>query len=327
MHSGLTDTFVRALAIDPTGSTLYAGASGGGVFNFQFFPGALENPQERSSQSGIGLISDWVCEANQIEIEIDGTAVFEAAYGTSREDTRSECSDADNGFGLLLNWNLIGTGLHEVRALADGVEFGRAMIQVTTLGTEFLTGVAAGSYTLEDFPEAGMNVRVQWQESLQNFVITKLQSSSAVFVPQLPVLSSLLMGVLENPQAGSFQSGIGLISGWVCEATQIDIEIDGTAVFEAAYGTSREDTRSVCGDADNGFGLLFNWNLLGDGTHIIRALADGIEFGSAMFEVSTLGTEFLMGAVGSYPLEDFPEVGMDVAVQWQESLQNFVITE
>lgn len=53
---------------------------------------------------------------------------------------------------------------------------------------------------------------------------------------------------LENPQPNSFQSGIGVISGFVCTATLIAIEFDGTATFEAAYGTSRGDTAGVCGD-------------------------------------------------------------------------------
>jgi hypothetical protein len=132
-------------------------------------------------------------------------------------------------------------------------------------------------------------------------------------------------GVLENPQAGSFQSGIGIVSGWVCQASQVDVVIDGTATFQAAYGTSREDTRSVCSDANNGFGLLINWNLLGDGVHTMGALADGAQFGSATFTVTTLGTEFLGGASGRYRASDFPHPGTNVIIRWQESLQNFVI--
>ena len=54
--------------------------------------------------------------------------------------------------------------------------------------------------------------------------------------------------MLENPQPDSFQSGIGVISGWACEATQIEIAFDGGAPTTAAYGTSRGDTQSVCGD-------------------------------------------------------------------------------
>jgi hypothetical protein len=133
---------------------------------------------------------------------------------------------------------------------------------------------------------------------------------------------------LENPQPGSFQSGIGLISGWSCDAQQIDIEIDDGITFQAAYGTSRQDTMSTCGDADNGFGLLMNWNLFSDGPHTLRALRDGVEVAQVTFTVATLGLgEFPRGLSGSFTLQDFPHPGTDVVVQWQESRQNFVIKE
>src|SRR5262249_41204408 len=72
---------------------------------------------------------------------------------------------------------------------------------------------------------------------------------------------------LENPQPGSFQSGIGVVSGWVCDAKQITLVFDDVHTFPAAYGTARGDTQSTCGDTNNGFGLLVNWNLLGNGQH------------------------------------------------------------
>src|SRR5438067_1172736 len=100
---------------------------------------------------------------------------------------------------------------------------------------------------------------------------------------------------LENPRPGSFQSGIGLVSGWVCSANRVDVVFDDAPAVQAAYGTSREDTSSECGKATTGFGLLFNWTLLGDGTHTVRALADRNEFARATFTVTTLGTEFLRG--------------------------------
>jgi len=55
-------------------------------------------------------------------------------------------------------------------ALKDGVEFGRATVNVVTLGQEYLRG-ASGQYILPDFPTLGRNVIVEWRESLQNFVI------------------------------------------------------------------------------------------------------------------------------------------------------------
>ena len=123
-----------------------------------------------------------------------------------------------------------------------------------------------------------------------------------------------LSGLLENPFSGSFQSGIGLFSGWVCDASQVEIEINGdpTLTFMAGYGTDRIDTTGVCGDSNNGFGLLFNWNLLGDGGHTVRALVDGVEFDSATFTVTTLGTEFVRGAEKrTCEVLDFPDAGRD----------------
>ncbi len=96
-------------------------------------------------------------------------------------------------------------------------------------------------------------------------------------------------GALENPAANSVVSGIGVISGVECDAQTVTIQIDDFAPFEAAYGTSRNDTEDTCGDTDNGFGLLFNWNLVGDGAHEIVVRADGVEFARVTFVVTTLG--------------------------------------
>ena len=49
-----------------------------------------------------------------------------------------------------------------------------------------------------------------WQQGAQNFMLAPRK-------------------FLENPRPSSFQSGIGVISGWVCEADEVAIEIDGQA--------------------------------------------------------------------------------------------------
>ncbi len=137
---------------------------------------------------------------------------------------------------------------------------------------------------------------------------------------------------LDNPQPDSFQSGIGVIFGWVCEAEQIEIEIhNGTtgaiSTLAAGYGTSRADTLDVCDDdGANGFSLAVNWNLLGAGRHTIRAMADGEEFARRQVTVGTLGAgEFPTGLEGTFVLSDFPQPGQETTVRWEESLQNFVI--
>ena len=292
--------------------------------------GILENPGPGSFQSGLGVLSGWVCDAGEIQIEIEterGDSERQvAAYGTERLDTAGVCGDTDNGFGLLFNWNRLGDGVHTVRAFADGVEFGRATFTVTTLGEEFLVGVQ-GETIVTDFPRTGKEVRLRWQQNLQNFVIAPLAGQP---VASMPGPSGGPIGILENPGPGSFQSGIGVLSGWVCDAGEIQIEIEterGDSERQvAAYGTERLDTAGVCGDTDNGFGLLFNWNRLTDGVHTARAFADGVEFGRATFTVTTLGEEFLRGIQGETTVTGFPRAGKAVRLMWQQNLQNFVIT-
>ena len=278
----------------------------------------LENPSPGSSQSGIGIISGWACEAQAVVIELNGSPV-QAAYGTPRGDTQPVCGDTDNGFSLLVNWNNLGDGQHTVRALADGLEFARTTVRVTTLGADFLWG-ASGTFDLANFPSAGDTTVVQWAESQQNFVITDGQPGTGGGYSQVAGLSA----VLENPSLGSPQSGIGVISGWACEAQEVVIELAGTPV-PAAYGTPREDTQPVCGDSNNGFGLLVNWNNLGDWAAPVRALVDGVEFARTTVQVTTLGVDFLQGARGTFELPNFPAAGKETTIQWAESLQNFVI--
>ena len=284
-----------------------------------FVAGFLENPSPNSSQSGIGVLSGWVCDADQVMLKINGRP-FSAAYGTDRGDTQDACGDTDNGFGLLFNWNELGDGRHEVVALVNGVELSRTSVTVTTLGTAFLRE-ASGTCDAIDFPSTGEHVTLVWQEAKQNFVITDGGSpptgSSAV--------TSEITGFLENPAPNSFQSGIGTLSGWVCEAESVILEIDGQTVA-AAYGTDRADTANACGDTDNGFGLLFNWNELGDGDYEVIARANGVAFDRATVRVVTLGEPFLRGVSGTCEAADFPEVGDTVTLTWQTAQQNFVIT-
>ena len=131
-------------------------------------------------------------------------------------------------------------------------------------------------------------------------------------------------GSLENPGNRSFKSGIGIISGWVCNATRVEVAI-GNSRIPVVYGTPRGDTASVCGDTNNGFVTLVNWNLLKDGVHTMRLLVDGVAIGLSEFKVTTFGQEFLQGASGAYSLFDFPRAGSRAVIEWEQSSQNFVV--
>ena len=163
--------------------------------------------------------------------------------------------------------------------------------------------------------QAIMNRRVSNLDTTQ---ADDIAGVSAIY----PGASTPSLGALENPKPGSFTSGIGTISGWVCSANRIDLQVDGSIVVQSPYGSLRGDTQGVCGDANNGFSYLVNWNDLGPGQHTLVALADGVEFARATFTVSTFGVSFLTGATGTYTV---PFDGRNITLQWQESLQNFVI--
>ncbi len=144
-----------------------------------------------------------------------------------------------------------------------------------------------------------------------------------------------LGGKLENPSPHSFQSGVGMVWGWVCDAEFVEVEIETeqgeVEQYMAAYGMERLDTQDTCGDVDNGFELLFNWNRLGDGEHRVTAFVDGMELSRAMVRVKTVGEgdqqEFLQGAVGECVVEGFPHQGQSTRLEWQQNSQNFVITD
>ena len=281
--------------------------------------GQLETPQPGSFQSGISVVRGWVCQANRVDIEVVGRGTLPAVYGEARGDTQLQCGDVNNGFSLQVNWNELGEGSHTVRALVDGVEVGRALVIVATLGAPYLQG-AQGDFVVGPFPQSGNQTRLHWQESQQSFALASgSPASTGGGSPRTDAK-------LEDPQPGSFQSGIGLVRGWACAAERIDIEVDGRFMLPAVYGEPRGDTQTVCGDDNNGFSFLVNWNEIGDGAHTVRALADGVELGSATFTVVTLGLgSFPRGLVGDFVLNNFPQPPLQTEVRWQESQQNFVI--
>ena len=147
-----------------------------------------------------------------------------------------------------------------------------------------------------------------------------------VFMAQTQIAAAQ-QGRIENPAEGSTQSGIGLISGWRCDAEVLEIEFEDGSRSVAAYGTARADTENACGDTDNGFGLLYNFNLLGSGEHTIKALADGDVFRETTFNVVRPSTgEFATGLEAQVTVQDFPQDGHSVTLAWSQSQQNFVIT-
>ena len=138
---------------------------------------------------------------------------------------------------------------------------------------------------------------------------------------------SFALGSLENPVAGSTESGIGVISGWHCTATNITATIDGASLGKAGSGTGRGDTASICGRTNTGYSLLFNYNDLTPGNHSISVYADGQLLETRQFNtVQSGGAAFLTGKVSRWTLAGFPSSGRTATIEWSQAKQNFVVT-
>jgi hypothetical protein len=163
---------------------------------------------------------------------------------------------------------------------------------------------------------------IAFSSTASNLVVSDSNGAKDVFLrgPRVPI-----QALQESPAEGSFESGVGLIRGWVCDADKVEIVIDGGNPIFTAYGTSRADTDRVCGDRNNGYGAVINWNTVGDGNQTLQAFADGVEFARVRFSVSTLSKEFLRGVKGQYVIPNFPEIGRSVTVRWSQAHQGFVI--
>ena len=141
---------------------------------------------------------------------------------------------------------------------------------------------------------------------------------------------------LENPVSGAIKSGVGLLSGWVCDAERLEVSFDGAPRQFVPYGSERIDTAyapdgtEICGDTNNGFGLLINYNNLGDGSHSVTLYVDGQEAETRTFTVVTLGSPFQRGLhiedSGHYVTIELSN-GNKVEVVWDEATQNFAIAD
>ena len=136
---------------------------------------------------------------------------------------------------------------------------------------------------------------------------------------------------LEIPTPNTTHSGIGVISGWKCEANgPLTVRFDGGNAIPLPYGSERGDTRKPdgpCDEVNTGFVAIMNWSNLGDGQHTAVAYDNGVEFDRVTFWVVTTGENFLRDAHGTCRIADFPSPGETATFTWTESTQHLELTE
>ncbi len=152
--------------------------------------------------------------------------------------------------------------------------------------------------------------------------LVRLCTVSLLLVPSLA--HTQLTSSLEIPGNGVTLSGIGVISGWKCEAEgDITIRLNAGESIPATYGLPRSDTRGVCGnDGNNGFFSYTNWGNLGDGEHTAVVYDNGVEFDRSTFRVVTTGKPFLEGASARVSVPDFPAPGKTTLFEWNQATQH-----
>ena len=161
------------------------------------------------------------------------------------------------------------------------------------------------------------------------------------FVVLVPSLAhAQLTGALGIPGDGTTVSGVGVISGWKCQAEEITVEFlndagerivinegDTSNPVPMLYGSERPDIRDNGRCLENthdkvGFVAIWNWGELGDGTYTAVAYDNGEEFARNTFQVTTFGTEFLTGANTQVSIPDFPTPGETTTFRWNQVTQH-----
>ena len=138
---------------------------------------------------------------------------------------------------------------------------------------------------------------------------------------------ALAQVTLEVPRADQTLTGVGLISGWACQADTITVQFDDHDPVRVLYGGERGDTVAVCGHANTGFVLLVNWNNLGAGMHTVTLTVNDTVVVNRSVKVVTYGQAFMAGREKRFFLRRWPTPDADTVIGWNESLQNFEIVD
>lgn len=134
---------------------------------------------------------------------------------------------------------------------------------------------------------------------------------------------------LEVPSPNTTVSGIGVISGWKCEAGKLTVRFDSGEPIPLLHGAERVDVLNVgaCDHADVGFVSIMNWGNLDDGEHTAVVYDDGVEFDRSVFTVRRFREAFVTGASLTLPVQDFPHQGDNAVFTWSQPTQHLELAD
>ena len=140
------------------------------------------------------------------------------------------------------------------------------------------------------------------------------------------VVSAARLGV---PGPHTTVSGIGVISGWKCDAGALTVRFDGGEPIPVLYGAERADVlnEGACDHANVGFVSIMNWGNLDDGEHTAVVYDDGVEFGRSVFTVRRFREAFVRDASLTLPVQDFPHQGDNAVFTWSQATQHLELAD
>lgn len=304
----VTDTFycsptsssnAEYLAVTPTGGIWEPGSSGSGLFT------AINGIHYLAGQLLGGITS---C-ANPRSPGYFGR--FDLAYAAALSRWLRPSSSVS------LNVSSLGNGT--VTSLPTGIACGLSCNAPFSPGTTLTLAASAKQGAVF----AGWSGACSGSTPVCKLTLNSSQSVTANF-SSVPLAGT---GYLGTPMDGTTVSGVGVISGYHCSSKDIDVYIDGAWAGKAGAGTRLLGTQGVCGRTDTGYSILYNFNNLTNGLHVITVSADGIQQDS--HTVTTFmsgGVPWLTGVSRTGQITDFPQTGQTATLQWVQSYQNFLIT-
>ena len=129
----------------------------------------------------------------------------------------------------------------------------------------------------------------------------------------------------ETPRANETVSGVNVLRGWSCDGDAFSYQVDSGPLIPLAAKLNRPDTLNDCGDVDNGYAGIVNWNEYSTGIHNLRIYRGSGAVAIERFIVVSPGTSFVTDVERSITVHDFPEIGDAATLEWSPPQQRFLL--